>query len=790
MLLIFRTLGMRRRPSRGGGKPSTGAHPRDQAGGCGKGRGRSHEVAARSSRCGSAAGFSGADLTSRASLRFRSCVIRPSHWLCAVVFGLLILVFPATPQQNAKNVLVIFNTFDRQQISYLDLIESPARARYNGPINFYTTYLDPRKLQDESYRESLAETLRRQYSDVHLDVVVAVAVPAIPFTMEYRDRIFPRVPIVFVAVTPSELEGQTILPGMTGVTSLLALGSTIDFALHLHPDAKAIALIDGEQSFWWEAAHSELLHHQDKVREIDILGQPSAQMLEKIAALPPHTVALFQLAPAGSEEPTVSNYDVLTAAAQRLPTYSAWALMCLNYGCIGGVYPEWEEDARTAGGMVARILSGERAENIPIVHSANLRVRVDYRALRRWNIPAAALPPGSMVLNREPTLWERGRRYFAAGIGVIAVQALLIIGLLWQRARRRKAQAVLCESEKRFRVMADSTPSLIWVCDPKGKVIYLNEQWVEFTGSDKSAGYGDMWTASVHPEDLAKATDTLSKALRNQKPFSNESRLRRKDGVYRWMFGVASPRVNGDGSFAGFIGSAVDVTDQKAAQEALEKVSGQLIDAQEKERSRLARELHDDICQRLAMLSLKIEKVSNAQRPLFIADQLEQIWQQCSKLTGDVQALSHELHPSILDNLGLATAVKSYCREVSEQNGVLVEFSDGNISSSLPREVSLSLFRVVQEALRNAVKYSGQKYFEVRLQEISGQLELEVCDRGVGFDATKTKNGGGLGLVSMAERIHQVNGTFKIDSQPNTGTRIRASVPVATAPRVMSSTAN
>ena len=202
------------------------------------------------------------------------------------------------------------------------------------------------------------------------------------------------------------------------------------------------------------------------------------------------------------------------------------------------------------------------------------------------------------------------------------------------------------------------------------------------------------------------------------------------------------PRVNGDGSFAGFIGSAVDVTDQKMAHEALERVSGQLIEAQEKERSRLARELHDDICQRLAMLSMKIEKVTKGigrgQRS--VAEQLDRIWQECSDLTGDVQSLSHELHPSILDNLGLATAVRSFCREVSEQNGVMVEFVGRNIPDSLPREISLSLFRVVQEAIHNALKYSGQNRFEVQLAANEREIELKVSDRGRGFDAESMTN--------------------------------------------------
>lgn len=192
------------------------------------------------------------------------------------------------------------------------------------------------------------------------------------------------------------------------------------------------------------------------------------------------------------------------------------------------------------------------------------------------------------------------------------------------------------------------------------------------------------------------------------------------------------------------------------------------------------------------MLSLKIEKAAKydgyGQVP--VAVQLEQIWQQCSSLAGDVQAISHELHPSILENLGLTTAVKSYCREVAQQNGVVVEVSDSTLSGSLPQDVSLSVFRVVQEALRNAVKYSGEKFIKVCLQENSGQLELEVRDQGVGFDVRDKRNSGGLGLVSMAERISQVNGTFEIDSQPNAGTRIRARVPVAAHSKAVQTATN
>jgi len=369
---------------------------------------------------------------------------------------------------------------------------------------------------------------------------------------------------------------------------------------------------------------------------------------------------------------------------------------------------------------------------------------------------------------------------------------LRIVGMIADITERKRAEEQLQESEERFRLVATTAPVMIWMSGPDKLCTYFNQPWLTFTGRSIYQEIGNGWAEGVHAEDLERCLETYRQAFDWRKPFEMEYRLRRHDGEYRWIFDYGVPRFNADGSFAGYIGSASDMTDQKLAREALQKVSGQLIEAQERERRRLARELHDDICQRLAMLSLKIEKVSKGWGlgPLSVADQLEQIWQQCSNLTGDVQALSHELHPSILDNLGLATAVKSFCREVSEQSGVVVEFDGKNIPDSLPSEVSLALFRVVQEALHNALRYSGQKHFEVRLQEISRELELEVTDHGVGFDAMNTKNRGGLGLVSMAERIHQVNGTFIIDSQPNAGTRIRARVPLAAQSRAMSSTAN
>src|SRR6266851_4203315 len=709
------------------------------------------------------------------------CPNRLSASVWFVVLGILlcVLIPPAAAAQPAvKNVLVLHNWASLPQ-SWA-LMQSTVRARVPGQINFYTASVENPQFDDEGYRESLAETLRRGYGGVKLDVVVAATYPVLQFAMQYRDQMFPGVPIVFTDV--SRQEAQKMWPDVTGVISPVGIRETIDLALDLHPDTSSVAIVTGVtewDKYWLAVAHSELLRHQDKVRAIDIIGPAGSQILEKVAELPPHTVALFQLRPDDFTQPAVDPIDVLAAVAQRVPTYSAWQGLALGRGGVGGAYRDLPKDAVLNGKIVARVLSGERPGNIPIVHDSDLKVHVDWRALQRWHIPESALPPGTVVEYRQPTFWQRDRKYIVIAIILIVAQALLIAGLLWQRGRKRKAEAVLGESEERFRVMADTTPSLVWMCDERGRITYLNGRRLAFTGPDPDTGYGDNWITYVHPDDVERMLGTLYEALKVKQPFSQEYRLRRSDGVYRWMFDVASPRVNGDGSFGGFIGSAIDTTDHKLAQQALEKVSGQLIEAQEKERSRIARDLHDDICQRLALLAMEIGQANRTSNgPLGATRQnLEDIQKHCSEIAGDVQSLSHQLHSATLDYLGVVAAVRAFCSEVSNHLLVSAAFTETKVPKHLPKDISLCLFRIAQEALHNAVKYSGTKQFSVALFAIEEEVQLVVRDAGAGFDVEEAKKNRGLGLVSMQERIHLVHGRFAVDSKPGKGTRVFAAVP-------------
>jgi PAS domain S-box-containing protein len=701
-------------------------------------------------------------------------------WFAVLGLLLCILIRPSAAAQPAvKNVLILHSWASLPQS--WDLMESTVRSRVPGQMNFYTASVENPRFDEDEYRESLAETLRRGYGGVKLDLVIAAGYPVLQFATQYRDTMFPGVPIVFTDV--SSQQEHMLWPDVTGVISPLGMGETIDLALHLHPDTTAVAIVTGVtewDKYWLAVAHSELLRRQDKVREIDLIGPAGNQILEKVAELPPHTVVLFQLRPDDSIRPALNPMDFLAAVAQRVPTYSAWPGLALNRGGIGGVYRDLPKEAVLNGKIVARVLSGERPENIPVVHDSDLQVHVDWRALQRWHIPESALPPGAVVENRPLTFWQRDRKYIAIAMILIAAQALLIAGLLLQRARKRKAEVVLRESEERFRAMADSTPSLVWMCDERGRITYLNDRRIAFTGPDLDAGYGDNWISYVHLDDVKQMLGTFYEALKSKQPFSQEYRLRRSDGVYRWMFDVATPRVKGDGSFGGFIGSSIDTTDQKLAQQALEKVSGQLIEAQEKERSRIARDLHDDICQRLALLSMEIEQVNRTSGGSVAATKqnLEHIKRHCSEIAVDVQSLSHQLHSAKLDYLGIVAALRGVCSEFSRQHQVSIEFTDKNVPRHLPKDTSLCLFRIAQEALQNAVKYSGTNRFVVALWAVEKEVQLVVRDAGAGFDVEEARKNRGLGLVSMQERIHLVHGRFAVDSKPGKGTRIFAAVPL------------
>jgi len=482
--------------------------------------------------------------------------------------------------------------------------------------------------------------------------------------------------------------------------------------------------------------------------------------------------------------------------------------------------------------------------------------------------------------------------------------------------QQKQAEAALKESEQRFRLVADTAPVMIWMSGTDKLCNYFNRPWLEFTGRSVEQEFGNGWAEGVHPQDLQQCLATYVSAFDERKPFTMEYRLRRCDGNYRWILDNGVPRFNSDGSFAGFIGSCVDVTDIKTAEQELRQlnqvleqqaaflqsreellktfvknvpalaamfdrrmcyvqmsdlwcsdfsldsseilgrshyelfpdlpeewkeahqralkgetvradedrwerkegtrwyswevrpwrtVSGgiggilvfgmditsrkqveeafsafnqKLIQTQEEERARIGRELHDDVTQRLVMLGFELERLQS--NPSALRQRLEALRQETIDLSKDVQAMSHDLHSSKLRYTGVVSAIKGWCAEFGKRQRIEIYFSN-TVSSAVPFEIGLCLFRVLQEGLNNAAKHSKTKRIEVLLTQTPVDIQLTVRDSGVGFDMDTAGPWKGLGLTSMQERVKLVHGSIHIDSKPRHGTTIHVCVPLPSA---------
>jgi PAS domain S-box-containing protein len=354
-----------------------------------------------------------------------------------------------------------------------------------------------------------------------------------------------------------------------------------------------------------------------------------------------------------------------------------------------------------------------------------------------------------------------------------------IVGTLLDITEQRQAERVLRESEDRFRAMADGAPVMMWMSGVDKLCTDFNRGWLAFTGRSIEQEIGNGWVEGVHPDDLQRCLAVYVEAFEKRQPFYMEYRLRRYDGDYHWINDAGSPRFLADGTFAGYIGCCVDIHDRKAAELARLELARRLMSAQEAERTRVARELHDGIGQEIALLGIQMQRVA-ASGPLDAESLYPRMQKLCANLTAiglHVSHISHRLHSSELEYLGLSVAITQLCREFSEQYSINVACACTNIPTQLDNEIALTLLRVVQESLHNIAKHSNARDVEVSVTGASGNLTLNVRDNGVGFDNHQPRAGAGLGLISMRERVHLIGGEFTIDSAPGAGTRIWARTP-------------
>ena len=352
--------------------------------------------------------------------------------------------------------------------------------------------------------------------------------------------------------------------------------------------------------------------------------------------------------------------------------------------------------------------------------------------------------------------------------------------------QRMRTEQALRESEQRFRIMADTAPVMIVTSDANQRASFLNRVWLDFTGRTMEQELGTGWTESVHPDDLESCVNGLSASFSSRQECNLKYRLRRADGEYRFLLCKGIPRFEPDGAFAGYVASVVDITELERNQQALEEyqrrlqeLTAGLLTAQENASRALARELHDVFSQELASLATQIFVLQEESGNSKLAGQLSELGQKSVRLAHSLHRTSRELHPTVLDDIGLKAALADECDAFQERSRIRTRFTAENVPLDLPKSVSVCLYRVAQESLRNIGKHAANSSAVRVLMSASPQgVILRIEDNGEGFDLEDARKKGGLGLISIEERVRLVNGFVSIRSEPGKGSTLEVVVPI------------
>jgi len=666
-------------------------------------------------------------------------------------------------------------------------------------IKVNTENLDLSLYHDSDYIRRTVDIFRYRYLESKPDLIIAVFEPAFDFVLKYGQELFPDVPIIFGGIERLSFENPDLYPNITGVfQDGTAYGKTLDLALNLHPGTRHIVVIGGagliEQS-WLESARKAFQRYVDRLQFTYMVGLSIDEIQNRLKKILTNTVVLSFPITQDSSGKSIIYRDALTqiSKASSVPVYSFYQ-GAFGKGIVGGYIKNFSVQAKTTAEMGLRVLKGIPIQEIPAIQKKDLEYMFDWRQLKRWSISENRLPPGSIVKFKELTTWDRYKGQIIGALILILFQTLIIFYLLYQRRIRLRAQEQVLQAELKYRTVADYTFDWEYWQSPDGSLRYVSPS------CERVCGYTTQ-DFIRNPSLLQDIIVTKDKAVWdehrciNKKEMQSEEiqfRIQRPNGEIRWIEHACQPVFDQKGKKRGVRASNRDITRRKQSEESLKAISeeagllaGKLLNAQELERARVARELHDDITQRLAVMNIEVDNLEMQHQSLAepLKEKLQQLGIDLGELSSDIHMISRQLHPSILYELGLIKAIETECNNYTRLRRISPTLDLDNTIKDVPKEIALCIYRILQEGLRNIGKHARASDIQVRLYMRKNTICLFLKDNGIGFDSASAKERAGIGLASMVERARLVNGDLSIESGTEIGTTIKLKIPIPLPPR-------
>jgi signal transduction histidine kinase len=664
-----------------------------------------------------------------------------------------------------------------------DYLRTDLAEKSPYPLDRYEVLLEIARFSDREQDEAFLGYLRALFATRPPDLIVTMVSPAARFIQRHRKDLFPSTPVIFGALDARAMEDGTLTANDTIVSVSTDQRAYIENILKTLPGTTTIAVVIGDapiERFWVKELRRVIQPYENRINFIFLNELSFGDMLTRVAALPPRSAIYYGDLVVDAQGIPHRQEEVLSRlhAVANAPIFGQYDYQ-LGGGIVGGPLLSLHTLSRKTAEVAARLLGGASPGDIKTPPQKLAEPEFDWRELRRWGIQEANVAPNSTISFREPTLWEQYRWYILAAAAFSALQAILIVGLLLNRLRLRRAHDELKTSEEGMSLAAIAAKLRFWVWDiPRDEVRASESDWSSGNWRSAQPVQFDHFIDAVHPDDRASLRQAVRRALEGDGQYETEYRVTSRDSTVRWI--AARGRIEFDhyGKPRQLRAISIDITERRRAEDEARDLNGRLITAHEDERARLAHALHDDVTQRLALLAIDAGSKEKGLSDTIAGQAMRSMRRDLVQLSEDVHALSYALHPAILEDLGLIEALKAECARFGAVEGIPANLKASDDVDQPTSALSLCLYRVAQEALRNVARHSGGSSVEIALRAVGGGLELTVRDNGVGFDPTRKQGRPSLGLAGMRQRLALVDGELLINSAPGGGTSVVARAPL------------
>jgi PAS domain S-box-containing protein len=617
------------------------------------------------------------------------------------------------------------------------------------------------------------------------DLIIAGGSTALNFLIDFRTSLFTQIPIVHLGTSRLESDGNSPDPMIGGIPIDGESTDSLEIALKLQPDIREIAVVAGSADFDQRSlavVRSAVHDFKPEIKFTWLTDLTLEEIRDAVSKLPDHCAVLYLTMFEDAAGRTYTPREALEffAPASSVPIYGRYDTY-LGHGLVGGSMVTFEETGRKAARVGIRVFEGSSALEAAQSERHEPVAMFDGKQLQRWKIDESHLPQGSVVLFRRHSVWEDHRKEILVAVALCILEAILIGLLIFQLQRRKRAEISLREGEQRMNLAVESANFGIWVRDIVNGDVWATAKWRELFGfaPDETLTLEGV-LARIHPDDRKSTIESFDSAQEHRAGYDLEFRVVIPGKSTRWIASKGSFESDASGQIRRSMGVSRDFTERKVAEDTARDLGGRLIHAQEEAQRRLARELHDDLSQSLALLSVELEMYGQNPSPSLAetTTRMEGFSKRAKGVSSELHRLSHSLHPAKLDQLGLETALRGFCREFAQAHQMAISFVAQGIPKPLPDDMALCLYRVAQESLHNVVKHSGATEAAVSLGLEESELVLIVTDNGSGFDPSSDHSSGSLGVVGMGERARFVGGCMNITSTSQGGTQVEIRLPI------------